>query len=282
MNHTSYPDLYFALRGGGNNFGIVTRFDLETFPQGPMWGGARTYPITAAASLISAFDNFAANGPSDPDAALILAFYYYNGTYHGSTDMEYAHAVVDPAIFRELTGVASLASTTRIANLTNLTLEFEASNPGGFRETYFTATFKPSAVLEREILDIYVSEVEGIKDAEGLLPAVVFQPITKDIISYFSKNGGNALGIAESDGPLNCELILILLAVAHMWQWSISPFRGLPHPTTTALWPRPAASLTDQLQLQKGWVWITSSSTRITPHRVKMSSVGMERRISSA
>lgn len=211
VNHTSYPDLYFALRGGGNNFGIVTRFDLETFPQGPMWGGARTYPITAAASLISAFDNFAANSPSDPDAALILAFYYYNGTYYGSTDMEYAHAVVDPAIFRELTGVTSLASTTRIANLTDLTLEFEASNPSGFRETYFTATFKPSAVLEREILDIYIGEVEGIKDAEGLLPAVVFQPITKDVISYFSKNGGNALGIAESDGPL------ILVDIAISW-----------------------------------------------------------------
>ncbi|KAL8919908.1 MAG: hypothetical protein Q9172_004756, partial [Xanthocarpia lactea] len=38
INQTSNPDLYFALRGGGNNFGIVTRFDLQTFPQGPMWG----------------------------------------------------------------------------------------------------------------------------------------------------------------------------------------------------------------------------------------------------
>jgi hypothetical protein len=39
VNHFSHPDLYYALRGGGNNFGIVTRFDMETFPQGKMWGG---------------------------------------------------------------------------------------------------------------------------------------------------------------------------------------------------------------------------------------------------
>lgn len=28
------PDLWFALKGGSNNFGVVTRFDLRTFKQG--------------------------------------------------------------------------------------------------------------------------------------------------------------------------------------------------------------------------------------------------------
>ena len=31
-NARSHPDLYFALRGGGNNFGIVTRFGMPTSP----------------------------------------------------------------------------------------------------------------------------------------------------------------------------------------------------------------------------------------------------------
>jgi hypothetical protein len=38
INQQSAPDLYWALRGGGNNFGLVTRFHLETFPQTPAWG----------------------------------------------------------------------------------------------------------------------------------------------------------------------------------------------------------------------------------------------------
>ncbi|KAH8808621.1 hypothetical protein F5884DRAFT_792907 [Xylogone sp. PMI_703] len=38
-NQKSHPDLYFALRGGGNNFGIVTRFDFEAYEQGQFWGG---------------------------------------------------------------------------------------------------------------------------------------------------------------------------------------------------------------------------------------------------
>jgi hypothetical protein len=40
---SSHPDFYFALRGDGNNFGIVTRFDLEMFSQGAMWGGNNYY-----------------------------------------------------------------------------------------------------------------------------------------------------------------------------------------------------------------------------------------------
>jgi hypothetical protein len=39
VNQDSAPDLFWALRGGGNNFGIVTRFDLQTYTQGPIWGG---------------------------------------------------------------------------------------------------------------------------------------------------------------------------------------------------------------------------------------------------
>ncbi|KIJ54881.1 hypothetical protein M422DRAFT_125731, partial [Sphaerobolus stellatus SS14] len=33
----SHPDLFFGLKGGGNNFGIVTSFVLKTRPQGQVW-----------------------------------------------------------------------------------------------------------------------------------------------------------------------------------------------------------------------------------------------------
>jgi FAD/FMN-containing dehydrogenase len=38
---TQYSDLYWALRGGGNNFGLVVNFNLSTipFPGQKMWGG---------------------------------------------------------------------------------------------------------------------------------------------------------------------------------------------------------------------------------------------------
>jgi hypothetical protein len=38
-NSQERPDLHRALKGGGNNFGIVTRFDLITRPTTKIWGG---------------------------------------------------------------------------------------------------------------------------------------------------------------------------------------------------------------------------------------------------
>jgi FAD/FMN-containing dehydrogenase len=42
-NEKENADLFKALRGGGNNFGVVTRFDMRTFKQGPFWGGSVFY-----------------------------------------------------------------------------------------------------------------------------------------------------------------------------------------------------------------------------------------------
>jgi hypothetical protein len=46
VSQSTHPDLYWALRGGGTNFGIVTRFDLETKPLDPMWGGFTITGVT--------------------------------------------------------------------------------------------------------------------------------------------------------------------------------------------------------------------------------------------
>ena len=206
VNQQSFPDLYFALRGGGNNFGIVTRFDLETFPQGQMWGGMTSYPITANASLLRALEKFAANASTDPDAALILAFAYAEGEYFATTDIEYAKPIISPPVFHDFMDVETITSTLRVTTLSNLTEELKTVNPSGFREFYTTATFKNTLNLQNQILELFVREIDSVKDAEDIVPALVLQPITTDVISYFSKNGGNALGIAESDGPLICTL----------------------------------------------------------------------------
>jgi len=56
----------------------------------------------------------------------------------------------------------------------------------------------------KDILDIYISEVESARYATGRFNGltVVFQLITKNEMRLSAKNGGNCMGFSESDGPL--------------------------------------------------------------------------------
>src|SRR3954464_13655277 len=57
--HTSEsenPELLWGLRGGGGNFGIVTQFELDLHPLGPIiYAGPIFYPAAAAGDLLRAF-----------------------------------------------------------------------------------------------------------------------------------------------------------------------------------------------------------------------------------
>jgi FAD/FMN-containing dehydrogenase len=65
-SETENPDLLWGLRGGGGNFGIVTRFELDLHPLGPMiYAGPVFYPADAARDLLVAFRDWAAETPDE-------------------------------------------------------------------------------------------------------------------------------------------------------------------------------------------------------------------------
>jgi len=65
-SETENPELLWGLRGGGGNFGIVTRFELDLHPLGPMiYAGPVFYPADAARDLLVAFREWAAETPDE-------------------------------------------------------------------------------------------------------------------------------------------------------------------------------------------------------------------------
>jgi FAD/FMN-containing dehydrogenase len=57
------PELLWALRGGGGNFGVVTRFDFGLTPVTEVLGGHIAYPISAAGDVLERVDAIIDVGP---------------------------------------------------------------------------------------------------------------------------------------------------------------------------------------------------------------------------
>jgi FAD/FMN-containing dehydrogenase len=60
------PDLFWAVRGGGGNFGVATSFEYQLHPVGPMvTGGLIAYPFDRASDLLRFFRDRTASLPDE-------------------------------------------------------------------------------------------------------------------------------------------------------------------------------------------------------------------------
>ncbi len=65
-NSVEHPDLFWALRGGGGNFGVVTRFEFRLHSVGPnVLSGLIVYPLSEAKPVLQRYRDFVAKAPDD-------------------------------------------------------------------------------------------------------------------------------------------------------------------------------------------------------------------------
>lgn len=68
-----HPDLFWAVRGGGGNFGVVTRFTFCLHPVGPtVLGGLVAWPFDRAAEVLPAYRELTGAAPRELSVWLVL------------------------------------------------------------------------------------------------------------------------------------------------------------------------------------------------------------------
>jgi FAD/FMN-containing dehydrogenase len=73
VSATSEPDLFWALRGGGGNFGVVTSFEFQLHPVGPeVYAGLVVYPFAQARKVLRAWRDFTAGTPDELSVWTVL------------------------------------------------------------------------------------------------------------------------------------------------------------------------------------------------------------------
>ena len=80
-----HADLFWAVRGGGGNFGVVTSFLFQLHPISTVYGGPMLWPIEQAADVMKFWRDFILNAPEEING--------WFGVYHGTARATFPGAV---------------------------------------------------------------------------------------------------------------------------------------------------------------------------------------------
>ena len=67
-----HADLFWALRGGGGNFGVVTAMEFRLFPYGEVYAGMFLFPFERAAEVLSAWHAWTRTAPEEITTSMRL------------------------------------------------------------------------------------------------------------------------------------------------------------------------------------------------------------------
>ncbi|KAG7112797.1 Bifunctional solanapyrone synthase like protein [Verticillium longisporum] len=226
-NATSNPDLWQALKGSSGNLGLITRFDMYPIefpdPERPVvWGGNLYYDLKSGPALVDALVQFTDNVHKDENSSSIVYWAHLPQILGGTilnAAVENTLGEVKPAAFEVYYDVEGLYDdTTKVDTLSAVTNALGAGQPAGFRNAWFTASFKNDA----RPMNYAAEKFHELNAAiEKIAPASVsnfntlcmLQPITKSIVDKGVANGGNILGLESYIDEGNGIMFLVTLAI---------------------------------------------------------------------
>ncbi|KAJ7765655.1 hypothetical protein B0H16DRAFT_1523874 [Mycena metata] len=213
VNENHLPDLYWALKYGSTNFGIVTRFDMITYPLSDVWAGTLIFDISNGPALLKFHVELTANLAVDPLGLNFVGFTWdrLQQTYIIWSPNIYLSPVAFPPPYFDIQTLVADArhNTMRITNFVNVAEEIGNTAPNAERVEWCTFTVKPDAAL---LWDIHLKGVEIFEpflDRTGFAYTTISQSLNRGLAAASANNGGHPTGISAEDGD---HLVVLLMA----------------------------------------------------------------------
>jgi FAD/FMN-containing dehydrogenase len=156
------PDLYWALRGGGGNFGVVTSFEFRLHPVGPqVLAGQLVHPFEDAGRILRLYRDFMDDAPDDVQCyAFVLRIppiEAFPEKAHGQLAVDLVAFHPDPeaeAVFQPLLGVGEpILELLQPQPYAALQRSFDAGLPAGQR---YESRSHDLSTLSDEAIDVFV------------------------------------------------------------------------------------------------------------------------------
>ncbi|KAF4988554.1 hypothetical protein FDECE_14986 [Fusarium decemcellulare] len=205
-----HADLFVALKGGGNNFGIVTRFDMETFETRPIWTWSKEYPESAGESFVGALKRWTDNLDKYRNGSAVVFWSYRFGLKEtrilsGLADVSGQEM---NSAFDELGSIpGNISSTMGHTNMSTIALNEQAA---GYRNIWWSLTLRNDERIISKAVTAHQSLVDEMKaeSSDGDFETqCFFQPFP----AFLGQMGPNILGIERHDS--NAVVLLASLAV---------------------------------------------------------------------
>ncbi|OAX38046.1 FAD-binding domain-containing protein [Rhizopogon vinicolor AM-OR11-026] len=151
VTSASDPDLFFGLRGGFNNFGIVTTVTLKAYPLSAVWGGRITYAESEWDAVNTAIANFVTNG--DPKACIHSTRDYLAGTAVISIILFYDAPQYANGVYDELLSIPYLEDDLASRSYSDLILTLPTNTTAGYRGVFHWVALDQFTVPILEMLN---------------------------------------------------------------------------------------------------------------------------------
>ncbi|KAH8979805.1 FAD-binding domain-containing protein [Lactarius akahatsu] len=150
-------DLWFGLRGGLNNFGIVTNFVVKSYPQTKVWGGFMFYPPNQLAAVKDALVRYQRKQDIKASAAVLLN--YGSGQLLVGSFLFYDAPVPPQGLFDDFLTIPTTSKNISTTSFADLILLFNQLNPSpGSIRNYFCGV--PVTQYSPAVFDAFVNQTK--------------------------------------------------------------------------------------------------------------------------
>ncbi|KAI0752556.1 FAD-binding domain-containing protein [Daedaleopsis nitida] len=139
VTEASNPDLFWGLKGGFNNFGIVTKFTLKTYPQTDVWGGLITITQDNLEAVNNATVKFSQT-ITDPKAAVLPTYNFVIGEPGVSLLMFYDSPTPPDGIFDDFLAIPYFTKDVKTRPFLDLVTVAPSNATGGTRAIFHTVS----------------------------------------------------------------------------------------------------------------------------------------------
>ncbi|KAG7089974.1 hypothetical protein E1B28_011599 [Marasmius oreades] len=206
VNKDTNADLFWALKLAGTNFGIVTQYEMTTFPSPVIWGAVSAYPITdqSTSDLLRAFEAY---GHDDTNTNTFQSVSFASV---GGVDMlSVVQCTLDGVPQGPLTSVEPISHSELVGSTHDVINQvIQGALAPTARTHWYTFTTRINTPFFKDMRAKADEIFTPLNDRDGLTWAIGFQALQK---SFIARTAGSPVFNALTQA--NDDLVFILLLV---------------------------------------------------------------------